>query len=199
MRKLLGLLLLSLSSAAVSSASTVGLVPPVTIHVGDTFDVAVQVTSDGMQGYQFDLLFPSFLQANSVTGTGFFAPSLALTFSTIDNGVGFIYILGLLDSDGTTCGTDFFCSTDTLALINFTALSAGSGDLLIDTSEAATDAALIVTDGSTFATETGPTFQSASITVVDVESGTPEPGTWILIALPVAIAMHLRRRKLAED
>src|SRR3954462_5166541 len=93
---------LSLVALCTASASSVELFPPLVIPTGVTFDVGVLFTSDGMQGYQFDLLFPTFLQANSVTGSGFFAAS-ALTSGSIDNSSGLIFIFGLLDSGGSDC------------------------------------------------------------------------------------------------
>jgi hypothetical protein len=193
--------LLSLISAVAASAATITTyVTPSTIHVGDTFDVGVQFTSDGMYGYQFDVLFPSFLQANSVSAAGFFDAASADTFySSIDNSSTFeisglaAFLSGTDPGGGVSCaGGTLFCATDILATINFTALSAGTGTLDFDLVNDAANT-FIITDPNTFATDPDATFTPASITVQNSSSAVPEPGTVLLVAGALAAAIGFRR------
>lgn len=175
-------LLLLLGTAAGGWASTTySLDPtPVTVYVGDTFTENVDLSTDQqVAGFSFDILFPTFLQVLSdPVETGFFASSGCCYYSgTIDNTNG--VISGISDVDPYDNGET---GTDTLVQIEFTAIATGSGQI-----------------GFQNPGLTDPDANSISIDAAnpaDVNSDpTPEPATWTMAALGVALVIVRHHRR----
>ena len=88
-----------------AAASTIQVQTPGTVPVNSTFSnvniIVTPAAGESLTGFQFDLIFPSFLQANFVSEQGYFlANGVFFSAGTIDNTA--LNITGI--SDALTAG-----------------------------------------------------------------------------------------------
>lgn len=132
LKKYLGICAL-LAFCGVGRATTVLFVYPGSnnVSVGDTFTLNVDLLNDNpnVYGFDFEVTFPTFLSAISVTEQGFFGANGSGVSPTIDNGAG--TISGIFDS---ASSPDPLSNPvpDTLVSIQFQALAPGSGSVAIE-------------------------------------------------------------------
>jgi hypothetical protein len=152
--------------------------PVALVSVGDTFDLTVElISNDPVAAFAFDVEFPTFLQVLSapLEEGFFFNNGCCYDPGTIDNVNGVvtgINDVSIFDSD---------MGIDTLVQIEFTAVAAGTGQISFQN--------VSLSD---------PNFNLISIDqpgAVNVEATTPEPATWAMAALGIAlvVARNLRR------
>jgi hypothetical protein len=177
--KLRSSLLLFLGTALSGWAGTiVALSPsPVAVSPGGTFDLDVLILTDAqVAGYQFDILFPAFLQASSPTNQGFFAANgCCFDPGTLDNVGGTIANINDFSFSATDTGID------TLVTIAFTALDTGAGQITFQ------NLALSDADGNGIDVE--------AVGFADINSSTPEPATWTVIGLGLVFVITGKVRR----
>ena len=149
-------------------AATLYVSSPATAGVGDSVTVEVDVSlapGETLFAYQADVLFPSFLEAESVTEVGYFAADGCCFFpGLIDNtGLDITFIADSLS------GNDLMVNSGPLFDITFTALAAGADSVTIDPATV-----ILLSDNS------------GDQLPVDISGGTvtavaPEPSTALLL------------------
>ena len=179
------LLFLLLGTAVSGRAATIfSFAPaPVTASVGDTFDLHVVVlfTQAPVGAFAFDVAFPAFLQVLSdPTEEGLFAATgCCFGWNSIDNVNGLIS--GLSDFSGVA---DF--GVDLLVDIPFTAVAVGTGQITFQ------NVSLSDSNGDAVAVDT---LGTADVTVTPA----PEPSTWGMAGVGVAIAAAWRKRRTLDS
>lgn len=178
-------LLLFLGTAWSGWASTIlALVPtPVAVNPGDTFGLGVMLVTDTpLAGYQFDVVFPTFLQASSPISIGFFAANgCCFDPGTLDNGSGTISNINDFSFSATETGLD------TLVVIPFTALDTGTGQITLQ------NVAFSDADGNGINVDSVG-FADVNSTTAPAPAQAPEPATWTVMGgLILVIAGKLRR------
>jgi hypothetical protein len=164
-----------------SRAATLYVSSPATVNVGDPVTVEVDISlapDEGLYAFQLDVLFPAFLQADSVTELGYFASG------------GCCFSPGLIDNTGLSVtsifdsltGNDLMVSSGPLFEVTFTALATGTGTVSIDPDTA------ILLDGN---------FNELSL---DTSSGTvtaitPEPSTALLLVGGAGLLALVKRQR----
>jgi hypothetical protein len=178
------LFLLVLGTAGSGWATTLFLfnTGSVSANVGDTFDLNVVLVSDTpVSAFAFDVAFPTYLQVLSApVEEGFFlANGCCFDPGTIDNVNGVISGINdvsIFDADG---------GADPVVQIQFTAVAVGSGQQISFQNVSLSD----------------PNFDLIPIDAlgtVNVDATpTPEPATWAMAGLGIAIVLVWNRRRSA--
>jgi hypothetical protein len=158
--------------------------PVALASVGDTFDLNVElITNVPVAAFAFDIAFPTFLEVNSapVEEGFFFNNGCCYDPGTIDN------VNGVISGINDVSIFDSDTGIDMLVQIQFTAVAPGEGQISFQN--------VSLSD---------PDFNLISIDplgAVNVDATTPEPATWAMAGLGIAlvIARHLRRVIVDSD
>jgi len=169
-----------------SFAATLSIAPDtVTAFQGNVFtlDVVVAGVTD-LAAYQFDVLFPTFLNVNSVStapGSFFDTNGIGVGYLDLDNTNGTLtYVFNALSGGGPGLTGDGI-----LARIEFTAIAAGGpGQITL-----ADPGGMGILFDTTYSIPLDVTLQGASVSVNEV----PEPGTQWLLAFGAAMCFIGRR------
>lgn len=166
-------------------AATLYVSSPAAVMVGDPVTVEVDVSlapGETLFGFQMDVLFPSFLEAESVTELGYFATDGCCFFpGFIDNTVQDITFL----SD-TLSGSDLMTNSGALFNVTFTALAPGMDSVTIDPTTV-----ILLSD------------PNGDQLPVDISAGTvtattPEPSTALLLFGGAGMLALIRRQRQGE-
>jgi hypothetical protein len=175
--------LLLLGTAVSGRATTLFFFdPPVPlVNVGDTFDLNVElITNVPVAAFAFDVAFPTFLQVLSApVEEGFFLNNgCCYDPGTIDN------VNGVISGINDVSIVDSDTGTDTLVQIQFTAVAAGEGQISFpNVSLSDSDFNLISID---------------LLGAVNVDAITPEPATWAMAGLGIAIVIARELRRVVQ-
>jgi hypothetical protein len=183
----LALWLAILPTGARADSATLSVLSPATVTQGSTFAVDVNISSvSDLYDYQFDLTFnPAVLSATGLSegsflsagGTTFFLPG------TIDNTGGSI----TFNADTLLSAVSGVSGSGTLVVFDFTALTPGTSDFLIEN---------VILQDSTGAS-LGSTSTSGSVTVQGT-TAVPEPSS-LLLLLAGALSLAAVRWKLESN
>jgi hypothetical protein len=175
------ILLLGTAMSGWATTSLVIVPTPVTLSVGETVNLDVILSTDAqVAGFQFDLLFPTFLQVLSdPTEQGFFASDgCCFSSGSIDNVNG--SISGIVDAAGSGADT----GADILVSILFTAAVPGAGQIEFQ------NVALSDPNGLPITVD--------FVSPASVTATTPEPSTWAMVGLAAAILLGWTRRRVVR-
>jgi hypothetical protein len=143
MRTPLGISLLLASALCARATTTFSVGPsPALVNVGDMFtldvsitDVSITTDATNLFGFQFDLLFPTFLNVTGVTEQGFFFNNgCCFLYDAPDNSAG--TVTNVLDA---SFGSPESTGTDTLVSFQFLVVGPGSGSVNLQNVLLATD------------------------------------------------------------
>jgi PEP-CTERM motif len=169
-----------LATAALAGATTVISIDPspTQVYVGEAFSLNVDISTDAeIAGFQFDVLFPTFLNVTGITEEGYFAANgCCFSFDTPDNVNG--DVTNVLD---VIAGPADLTGNDTLVSIQFQAVGTGVGEVTLDPST------LILSDDD-FNQIPVDTLNSADVTA----SAAPEPSS-LTLAGAAALLLAWRR------
>jgi PEP-CTERM motif len=187
------ILVILLLTTAMSGWATTSFVigpSPTSVNGGDTFTLGVVLVDfninpsaeDQVAAFGFDLVFPTFLQVlTNPTEDGFFALSgngCCFGWNSIDNVNG--VISGLSDFSANPDS-----GLDPVVDIQFTAVAAGSGQVTLQ------NVSLSDMDGNA--------IDFGGVTGGDVSATTPEPDSWAMAGLGVAILIAWNRRRAVQS
>jgi hypothetical protein len=155
---------------------------PSPVNVGDSVTVEVDVSlapGETLFGFQMDVLFPSFLEADNVTELGYFASDGCCFFpGFIDNtGLDITFINDALS------GSDLMTNSGALFNVTFTALAPGMDSVTVDPTTV-----ILLSDPNG---DQLPVDISAGI----VNATTPEPSTALLLVGGAGLLALVRRRR----
>jgi hypothetical protein len=170
-----------LATEALAGAATVISIDPspTQVYVGGAFSLDVDISTDAeIAGFQFDLLYPTFLNVTGVTEEGYFAANgCCFSYDPPDNVNG--DVTNVLDA---IVGPTGLTGSDTLVSIQFEAVGTGTGEVSLNPST------LILSDDD-FNQIPVDTLNSADVTA----SAAPEPSS---LALAGAAALLLAWRRV---
>ncbi len=187
---------LTLCAAGVASAASVFTVAaPSSVTAGSTINVDVALTlgsGDVVQGYQIDLDFPSFLSAQSLTESGYFATNSVIggiSFDTIDpTAISITTIYDQLDA------ADQLPGDTVLFTIDFLVTGTGTGTISVNPVTALLYGPLDMNPAASGFGLPTPVDFSVSDAMLTASSSTPEPASWLLFAGALTLfAGHCQR------
>ena len=204
MKSLLALTLLMAAAPAIHAANFLQFDPtpsPAIVNVGDTLFLNVDIFADDhIFGYQFDLLFPNFLNLDTagITEEGFFAANgccFGIDPSQIDNASG--TVTNVLDAvfgpDGLPNNT-----FDTLIQFKFTAVAPGSGQFNLANIILSDDNFNSLSVDSPFPVDVTANV-GAPIQQPPVDASAPEPAGILLLTGGLLVLIGARRRSGARN
>lgn len=196
MKNFLNIFALALCAAGLAPAASVFTVAaPATAAPGSTITVEVALTlgsEDVVQGYQLDFDFPSFLSAQSLTESGYFAANSVIGgigFDTIDPVAA--AVTTIYDQLG---ASDQLPGDTALFTIDFLVTGTGTGIIFVDPTTALLYGPLDSNPADAgYGLPTPVAFTTSDATLT---SSAPEPATWALFAGVLALLAGLRQRRL---
>jgi len=176
--------LLAAALAVGSQAATLTFSSPSPVSAGQSLSVTVGVelqAGESLTAYQMDILFPSFLEAESVEELGYFAAN-GIFFSPgfIDN-----HLLTVSFIASALSGLDEMVTTGPLFRINFSALGPGSGTVTAD------PLSVVLLDAQFL--DLAFDIQSGNVEVAEAGAPVPEPSTLLLVFTAFGL-LALKRR-----
>ena len=194
-RSLLTIVFAAICAVMPGEAAMITVSSPSAVTEGAPVDLDVSIELAGAEtlyAYQFNLVFPLFLQADSVTALGYFAANGVGASSIIDNASGIITVFDFLS------GLDSLTASDTVVRVTFATVAPGSGQVTVDP-----DSVILLDGGFSDVPVTGLNAGAVEVTSAGA-AAVPEPSSiaTVMAGLGLLLARYrssFSRKRRAND